>query len=64
MHGGPATVEGTHLLARAVQHETDQLDGILFIDRLDPEQRREAMPFSYTHLDVYKRQFEYSPFRK
>ena len=43
MHGEPATVEGTHLLARAVQHETDHLDGILFIDRLDPKQRREAM---------------------
>jgi len=41
--GEPVTVEGTHLLARAVQHETDHLDGILFIDRLDPEQRREAM---------------------
>jgi peptide deformylase len=43
VHGEPATVEGTRLLARAVQHETDHLDGILFIDRLDPEQRREAM---------------------
>ncbi len=41
--GEPVTVEGTHLLARAVQHETDHLDGILFIDRLDPEQRRAAM---------------------
>jgi peptide deformylase len=28
------TVEG--LLARAVQHETDHLDGVLFIDRLSP----------------------------
>ncbi|HSO64758.1 MAG TPA: peptide deformylase [Ornithinibacter sp.] len=43
MFGDPVTVEGTHLLARAVQHETDHLDGILFVDRLDPEQRREAM---------------------
>ncbi|HYN67511.1 MAG TPA: peptide deformylase [Ornithinibacter sp.] len=41
--GEPVTVEGTHLLARALQHETDHLDGILFVDRLDPEQRREAM---------------------
>ena len=41
--GEPVTVEGTHLLARAVQHETDHLDGILFVDRLDPEGRREAM---------------------
>ena len=43
MFGEPVTVEGTHLLARAVQHETDHLDGFLFVDRLDPEQRREAM---------------------
>ncbi|NLW99009.1 MAG: peptide deformylase [Actinomycetales bacterium] len=43
MHGEPVTVEGTMRLARALQHETDHLDGILFIDRLDREQRREAM---------------------
>jgi peptide deformylase len=43
MHGEPVTIEGTELLARCVQHETDHLDGILFIDRLDPEQRKLAM---------------------
>src|SRR3954466_5775312 len=43
MHGEPVTIEGTELLARAVQHETDHLDGILFIDRLDREQRKLAM---------------------
>ncbi len=43
MHGEPLVVEGSALLARAVQHETDHLDGILFIDRLDPELRKEAM---------------------
>jgi peptide deformylase len=31
------------MLARAVQHETDHLDGILFVDRLDAETRKEAM---------------------
>jgi peptide deformylase len=41
--GEPVVVEGTQLLARALQHETDHLDGILFVDRLDPEHRREAM---------------------
>jgi peptide deformylase len=30
-------------MARCLQHETDHLDGILFIDRMDPEQRRAAM---------------------
>ncbi len=43
MHGEPVTIEGSGVLARCVQHETDHLDGILFIDRLDPEQRRLAM---------------------
>jgi peptide deformylase len=43
MHGEPVTLEGTGHLARCVQHETDHLDGILFIDRLDPEQRKRAM---------------------
>jgi peptide deformylase len=42
-HGEPITVEGTELLARCVQHEVDHLDGILFIDRLDAEQRKAAM---------------------
>ena len=40
MYGDPVTVEGRDLLARCVQHETDHLDGVLFIDRLDPETRR------------------------
>ncbi|MGB8020596.1 MAG: peptide deformylase [Candidatus Nanopelagicales bacterium] len=43
MHGEPVTIEGSQLLARCVQHETDHLDGILFIDRLDPEARKAAM---------------------
>ena len=43
MHGEPVTLEGSGLLARCVQHETDHLDGILFIDRLDPDQRKLAM---------------------
>ena len=43
MHGEPVVIEGTELLARAIQHETDHLDGILFIDRLDTETRKLAM---------------------
>lgn len=43
MHGEPLLVQGSDYLARAIQHETDHLDGILFIDRLDRERRREAM---------------------
>jgi peptide deformylase len=43
MHGDPVTIEGTELLARALQHETDHLNGILFIDRLSEEDRKVAM---------------------
>ena len=43
MHGEPVIVAGSQLLARAVQHETDHLDGVLFIDRLDQESRKAAM---------------------
>lgn len=43
MWGDPVIIEGTQLLARAIQHETDHLDGILFIDRLDLNNRKEAM---------------------
>jgi peptide deformylase len=43
MYGDPVTIEGSELLARAIQHETDHLDGVLFIDRLDRESRKAAM---------------------
>jgi len=43
LHGEPVRVEGSDVLARALQHETDHLDGVLFVDRLDPQRRRAAM---------------------
>jgi peptide deformylase len=42
-YGEPVTIEGSELLARAIQHETDHLDGVLFLDRLSPENRKLAM---------------------
>jgi peptide deformylase len=41
--GDPVQVVGTGNLARCLQHETDHLDGVLFIDRLDRERRKAAM---------------------
>ncbi len=38
--GEPVEVEAEGLLARALQHEIDHLDGILFIDRVSPLKRR------------------------
>ena len=43
MHGEPVEVEGTERLARALQHETDHLDGVLFLDKLDSESRKDAL---------------------
>ncbi len=43
MYGDPVTIEGTADLARCLQHETDHLDGIMFVDRLDPQTRKVAM---------------------
>ncbi len=43
MYGDPLTIEGTAKLSRAIQHETDHLDGVLFVQRLDPETRKAAM---------------------
>jgi peptide deformylase len=42
-HGEPITVRGTGFLARALQHETDHLDGVLFIDGLTGDARRQAL---------------------
>jgi peptide deformylase len=42
-YGDPVQIVGTGLMARCVQHETDHLDGVLFLDRLDAETRKQAM---------------------
>ncbi|MFI7545410.1 peptide deformylase [Actinoplanes sp. NPDC049599] len=41
--GEPVTITGTGLLARALQHETDHLDGRLYIDTLTGDVRRQAL---------------------
>lgn len=41
--GETVRVEGEGLLAQALQHECDHLDGLLYLDRLDPAERRIAM---------------------
>ena len=41
--GDPVQVVGTQVLARCLQHETDHLDGVLFIDRMDTATRKLAM---------------------
>src|SRR6201999_745763 len=41
--GDPVQLVGTEILARCFQHETDHLDGVLFIDRMDLATRKRAM---------------------
>jgi peptide deformylase len=43
LDGEPIEVSGFGLMAQALQHETDHLDGLLYLDRLDKESRRAAM---------------------
>ncbi|MFJ8894062.1 peptide deformylase [Leifsonia sp. NPDC102414] len=43
LDGNEIEVSGTGVMAQALQHETDHLDGKLYLDRLDKDSRREAM---------------------
>lgn len=43
LDGNEVFVEGTGTMAQALQHETDHLDGIVYLKRLLPERRKEAM---------------------
>lgn len=43
LDGTRVTITGEGLLAQALQHENDHLDGKLYLDRLDTDERKEAM---------------------
>ncbi len=43
LDGNPVELAGEGLMAQALQHETDHLDGFLYIDKLESATRREAM---------------------
>lgn len=51
--GRPVALRANGLLARCTQHETDHLDGVLFLRRLQPEVRAEAMEM-LRGMDWYK----------
>lgn len=42
-HGDPVEIEADDLFARALQHEIDHLNGVLFLDRVSPLKRRMLM---------------------
>jgi peptide deformylase len=43
LDGNEVIVEADELMGRLLQHEIDHLDGVLLLDRLEPEVRREAL---------------------
>jgi len=43
LDGNEIELSGTGLMAQALQHETDHLDGLLYLDRLEKDERRLAM---------------------
>jgi len=43
LEGNEISVEADELLARVFQHELDHLNGILLLEHLDKDQRKQAM---------------------
>ena len=43
LDGNEVSIEADEILARLFQHELDHLDGVLLLDRLDPDTRKVAM---------------------
>ena len=43
MNGNEVAIEADELEARLFQHELDHLNGVLMFDRMQPEQRKEAL---------------------
>ena len=43
LDGNEVVIEGDELLGRVFLHEIDHLDGVLMLDRLDRDERKEAM---------------------
>jgi len=43
LDGNPVELSGDGLMAQALQHEVDHLEGHLYIEGLEPEVKREAM---------------------
>jgi peptide deformylase len=55
LEGDEVVLEGDDLLARMIQHEIDHLDGVLVLDRVDPDVRKEAL------RDMRTRELESTP---
>ena len=49
LDGKEIVLEGHGLFGRMLQHECDHLDGHVYLDRLEKEERREAMRYMRNH---------------
>jgi peptide deformylase len=43
VHGEPVVIVGTGLLARCLQHESDHLEGMVYVDRLSRRERKRVL---------------------
>ena len=43
LHGNEVVFEGDDVLGRLLLHEVDHLDGVLLLDRLEPDERKRAL---------------------
>jgi peptide deformylase len=43
LDGNTVSIEADEILARAFQHEIDHLDGVLLLERLDADTRKQAL---------------------
>ena len=59
--GNPVTVQGTGLLARCLQHETDHLNGTVFGDRLSGRARKKLYALHESMADNYPADWPVSP---
>ena len=49
LEGEKIVLEGSGLMGRMLQHECDHLDGHVYLDRLEKEERREALRYMRAH---------------
>jgi len=49
--GRPFSLDADDILARVIQHELDHLNGVLFIDRIDPK-KRERLVKQYENIST------------
>ena len=49
LEGKTVVLEGRGIMGRMSQHETDHLNGHVYLDRLEKEERREAMRYMRNH---------------